>query len=95
MPQNKIFEIINGELVSRELTAEEIAEAEAYIVKMEKDYWQNVDYDDAVNTEIRKRYTVSQELAVLRQKDDKPEEYAEYYAYCEECKALVKEKKTM
>lgn len=47
-------------------------------------------YDEAVDAEIRKRYTVSQEFAILRQRDEKPKEYAEYYAYCEECKALVK-----
>ena len=35
-------------------------------------------------------YNISQEFAILRQKDEKPEEYAEYYAYCEECKAYVK-----
>ena len=59
----------------------------------EKEYWQNIPYDEAVNAEIRKRYTESQEFAILRQKDEKPSEYATYYAYCEECKTLVKEMK--
>ena len=36
---------------------------------------------------IRRRYTVSQELALLRQRESKPEEFAEYDAYAEACKA--------
>ena len=37
--------------------------------------------------------TESQEFAILRQKDEKPEEYNAYYAYCEACKVFVKAKK--
>lgn len=48
-------------------------------------------YGELVNMEIRKRYSESEEFAILRQKDEKPEEFAEYYAYCEECKTRVKE----
>lgn len=59
----------------------------------EKQYWQTVDYGEAINSEIRKKYTVSEEFAILRQKEEKPEEYAEYYAYCESCKTFVKEQK--
>lgn len=36
---------------------------------------------------IRQRYSVSDELAILRQRDAKPEEFAEYNAYAEWCKA--------
>lgn len=60
-----------------------------------KAYWTNISYEDAVNAEIRKQYTESAEFAILRQKDEKPNEYAEYYAYCEECKEFVKEKKAL
>jgi hypothetical protein len=59
----------------------------------EAEYWANVDTGEAVNEEIRKRYNESAEFAILRQKDEKPEEYAEYYAYCEQCKAFVKKQK--
>jgi hypothetical protein len=76
-----------------EATPEEIAEMKATNAQAEREYWQKVDYDEAVNAEIRKRYSVSQEFAVLRQKDEKPDEYAAYFAYCEECKAYVKAKK--
>lgn len=85
--------IINGKLV--EMTPSEIAEMQKAQEEQEKAYWTNISYEDAVNTEIRKQYTESAEFAILRQKDEKPEEYAKYYSYCEECKAYVKEKKTL
>ena len=77
---------ING--ITREMTAEEIAQMEAF-VQMPKP-----SYDELVNEEIRKRYSASQEFAILRQKDEKPEEYAEYYAYCEQCKGRVKQEES-
>lgn len=48
------------------------------------------EYENAVNAKIREKYTLSQELSILRQKDEKTDEYAEYYAYCEQCKAQAK-----
>ena len=44
-------------------------------------------YEAEVERRIRTRYSVSAELAILRQRDSKPEEFAEYNAYAEECKA--------
>lgn len=79
---------INGKYV--ELTAEEISALEAERKAAEREYWQNVIYDEAVNAKIRERYTESQEFAIIRQKDEKPEEFEAYFAYCEECKAFVK-----
>ena len=76
-----------------EMTPEEIANRKAQAEKDEREYWLNIPYDDAVNAEIRKRYSESQEFAILRQQNEKPQEFAEYYAYCEECKAYVKERK--
>ena len=84
---------INGKMI--EITPEEIAQRELEAEEAEKEYWANVNYDDAVNDEIRKRYSASQEFAIHRQKEEKPQEYAEYYAYCEQCKAYVKEKKEL
>ena len=78
---------VNGQYV--EITEEEIALAK----EESKKHLHEIpmpSYDELVDAEIRKRYTVSQEFAILRQKDEKPEEYAQYYAYCEECKAAVK-----
>ena len=84
---------VNGKYI--EMTAEEIATIQAEAKQAEYEYWQNIPYDEAVDAEIRKRYSVSQEFAILRQKDEKPDEYATYYAYCEQCKELVKSKKVV
>ncbi len=48
------------------------------------------DYGNQVNDLIRRRYSLSEELAILRQKDEKPDEYRTYFAFCEECKANAK-----
>lgn len=47
-------------------------------------------YESEVIRRIRKRYSVNQEFAILRQRDTKPEEWEAYNAYCEKCKAEVK-----
>lgn len=43
-----------------------------------------------VDEKIRKKYSVSEQIALLRQRDEKPEEYAAFYEYAEACKAEVK-----
>jgi hypothetical protein len=73
---------VNGEYL--DMTPEEIEELNNKIPPKE------TSYGERVNALIRRRYTVSDELAILRQRDEKPEEFAEYFAYCEECKAEVK-----
>lgn len=82
---------INGQYI--DLTTEEIAAIQAEAEAVEREYWTNTPYDEAVNVKIRERYTESQEFAILRQRDEKPDEYAAYYAFCEECKAFVKNQK--
>lgn len=77
----------------RDMTEEEIKTMEEQSKKSEIEYYIKTPYNEAVNNEIRKRYSESQEFAILRQKDEKPQEYQEYYNYCEECKAYVKSKK--
>ena len=47
-------------------------------------------YPSLVDAEIRKKYSISDELAILRQRDAKPEEFAEYNAYVEQCKFKIK-----
>ena len=83
----------NNKIVETKLTEEEITAMQMEAEKAESEYWANISYGDAVHAKIRERYSDSQEFAILRQKDEKPLEYDEYYAYCEECKAYVKEKK--
>lgn len=48
-------------------------------------------YEQKVVQLIREKYSMDDEFAILRQRDSKPEEFAEYNAYCEECKAKAKE----
>lgn len=50
----------------------------------------NEEYENKIVALIRKKYNVNQELALLRQRDTKPEEFAEYNEYVEQCKAEVK-----
>lgn len=47
-------------------------------------------YGQTVDSLIRKRYSLSEELSVLRKKDEHPEEFAAYNAYAEECKIKAK-----
>lgn len=43
-------------------------------------------YGETVNGLIRRKYTLSEELAILRQRDTKAEEFEAYNAYAESCK---------
>ena len=70
----------------RDMTAEEIAEAQAE----EKRFAKSQDYGELVESLIRRKYSLSAELAILRQRDSKPAEFAEYNAYAEQCKAEAK-----
>ena len=47
-------------------------------------------YEQLVEKYIREKYTVSQEFAILRQREEKPEEFNDYYRYAESCKARAK-----
>ena len=47
-------------------------------------------YGKEVEKLIRRKYSIREELAILRQRDSKPEEYEIYNAYCESCKAEAK-----
>lgn len=47
-------------------------------------------YEDCIVRKIRAKYTVNQELAILRQRDTKADEFNEYNAFVEQCKAEVK-----
>lgn len=49
-----------------------------------------ISYEDLVDSKIRAKYSISEEFAILRQKEDKPVEYTEYYNYCEQCKQEAK-----
>ena len=47
-------------------------------------------YEKEIEKLIREKYSINQELAILRQRDTKPTEFQEYYEYVEKCKLEVK-----
>lgn len=49
------------------------------------------EYEEKVSELIREKYSLNEELAILRQRDEKPEKYAVYNAFAEECKVRAKE----
>ena len=48
------------------------------------------EYENKIINKIRQKYSINQELAILRQRDTKPEEYQVYFDYVEQCKAEAK-----
>ena len=46
----------------------------------------NEAYGLLVGEKVRARYSVNDEMALLRQRDEKPDEFAAYYAFVEDCK---------
>ena len=64
--------------VYRELTAEELAMMESV---------PQPSFKERVIARVREVYSVDDELAILRQRDTKPEEFAKYNAYVEKIKA--------
>lgn len=69
-------------------TDEQLIEA-GYVWKEDKIY--EPTYEELVESLIRKKYSISNEFAILRQRDSKPEEFEVYNQYCEECKKQVKD----
>lgn len=72
------YAIVNGVLVARDKTAE--------LSRIKN----TIEYPQLVEKKIRTKYSVSAELAILRQRNSKPEEFAEYNAFCELCKSESK-----
>lgn len=78
----KIKTIEDGKVVVRDMTAEEIAEMERSTLE--------IPYKERVILRIRAKYSVDDEMAILRQRDTKPEEFEAYNAYVEKVKAEEK-----
>ena len=58
--------------------------------KSRKETEAKIEYETKIVSLIRKKYSINQELAILRQRDAKPQEFAEYNEYVEKCKEQVK-----
>ena len=48
--------------------------------------------DQEIAAVIDAEYSIDAQIALLRQKDSKPEEYAAFCAFCEEVKAKIPKK---
>lgn len=70
--------------------AEEVYKKLLEMLPVQEQEQATISYEELVNSKIRARYTISQEFAILRQRDTKQDEFAEYNAYCEQCKAEAK-----
>ena len=69
--------------IYREMTEQEIAEMKANEPV--------IPYEQRVVARIRERYSVDDELAILRQRDTKPDEFAAYNRFVEQIKAEERE----
>lgn len=75
------YKWVNGEII--EMTEEEIAEIKNELLK--------IPYEQRVVDRIRQVYSVDDELAILRQRDTKPDEFIAYHDFVEKIKAEERE----
>lgn len=75
------YKCVNGEKVI--MTEEEIAEMKNERLK--------IPYEQRIVDRIRLKYSVDDELAILRQRDTKPDEFIAYNDFVEEIKAQERE----
>ena len=68
--------------IYRDMTTEEITE-------MQKDI-PHIPYEQRVVDRIRAVYSIDDELAILRQRDSKPEKFEEYNTFVEQIKSEEK-----
>ena len=47
-------------------------------------------YPQLVEELIGEKYSIGAQIAIIRQKDEKPEEYQEFFDYAEYCKIMAK-----
>ena len=52
-------------------------------------------YENRIESYIRERYSINQELAILRQRDSKPSEFDAYNTFVENCKTLAKREREL
>ena len=64
--------------IYRDMTEQEIAEMEANMP--------TIPYEQRIVARIRERYSIDDELAILRQRDSKPDEFNTYNEFVERIK---------
>lgn len=84
--------IVDQPYIKAQPKREEVEQIQVYIpfTAEEQAQYDQQRYENLVESKIREKYTLSQELAILRQRDTKQSEYQEYFNYCEACKDEVK-----
>ena len=84
--------VVDQPYIAPQTEREEVEQIQIYIpfTAEEQAEYDRTIYERLVESRIRQRYTLSQELAILRQKEAKAEEYQAYYEFCEACKAEIK-----
>lgn len=85
--------IVDQPYIEAQPQREEVEQIQVYIpfTAEEQAQYNQQRYENLVDSKIRQRYTLSQELAILRQRDTKQSEYQEYFNYCEQCKTEAKQ----
>jgi hypothetical protein len=71
--------------IIREATEEEIEALEKSLIM------DAPDYKESIISAIREKYSVDDELAILRQRDTKPDEFKEYFDFVEGIKQRLNE----
>lgn len=84
--------VVDQPYIEAQAEREEVEQIQVYIPFTAEEQAQHdqARYENLVESKIRLRYTLSQELAILRQREEKADEYQAYYDYCEACKAEAK-----
>ncbi len=85
--------VVDQPYIEAKPATKEVEEIQVYIpfTAEEQAEYDRTRYESLVESRIRQRYTLSQELAILRQKETKTKEYQAYFDYCEVCKAEAKQ----
>ena len=60
------------------------------LAKLEGQEAMDLLYPEYVSHLIHEKYSINTELALLRQMNSKPEDFAEYNAFAEQCKAKAR-----
>ena len=72
-----VIEVVTTEVIEKEEQSETVPAPEDEVKQL-------------IIEKIRAVYSIDDEIAILRQRDSKPEEFQEYYNFAEQCKAEAK-----
>lgn len=81
------YELVEGQIIQTWVEDDSIEEE---IVENIPENVYTPSYKEMVIARIRDVYSIDDEIAILRQRDVKPDEFEEYYAFVEQCKAEIK-----